>query len=130
MKISELKPNISVDTIFKVLEKGEPRVTRTGKKVAEALVGDESGVVLMTLWEENIDKLEIGETYVLKDGYTNLFQDTLRLTVGRTGSIEKSEKEIAKVDKENNMSEKKYKRSYVRQFGRRPYGRRSRGRRF
>ncbi|MEA2090726.1 MAG: single-stranded DNA-binding protein [Thermoproteota archaeon] len=133
MKISELRPRVRVDTTFKVLEKNEPRVTRTDKKVTEALVGDDSGTVLMTLWEETIDELEVGKTYTLTNGYANLFRGNLRLTIGRMGSVEESEEDVGEVNTENNMSDKRYKdtRRFGRSFrgrssyGRKPYRRRS-----
>ena len=133
MKISELRPRVRVDTTFKVLEKNEPRVTRTGKKVTEALVGDDSGTVLMTLWEETIDELDVGKTYTLTNGYANLFRGSLRLTTGRMGSVEESEEDVGEVNTENNMSEKRYPeyRRFERPYGgRSSYGRRPYRRRF
>lgn len=123
MKISEIRPRSRVDATFKALEKNEPRVTRDGKRVSEVLVGDDSGTVLMTLWEDSIDKVEVDKTYTLTNGYANLFRGSLRLTTGRMGSIEKSEEDIGEVNTENNMSEKQYEED--RRFGGRPtYGRR------
>ncbi len=133
MKISELRPRVRVDTTFKVLEKSEPRVTRDGKKVTEALVGDDSGTVLMTLWEETIDELDVGKTYTLTNGYASLFRGSLRLTIGRMGSVEESEEDVGEVNTENNMSEKRYEeeRRFGRSFGERSsYGRRPYRRRF
>jgi len=133
LKISELRPRVRVDTTFKVLEKSEPRVTRDGKKVTEALVGDDSGTVLMTLWEETIDQLDVGKTYTLTNGYANLFRGSLRLTIGRMGSVEESEEDVGEVNTENNMSEKRYEeeRRFGRSFeGRSSYGRRPYSRRF
>ncbi len=122
MKISELRPRIRVDATFKVLEKSEPRVTRTGKRVTEALVGDDSGTVLMTLWEETIDEVDVGKTYTLENGYANLFKGSLRLTTGRMGSVEESEEDIGEVNTENNMSERRYQddRRFGKSFGGRP----------
>jgi len=120
LKISELRPRVRVDTTFKVLEKNEPRVTRTGKRVAEVLVGDDSGTVLMTLWEEKIEDLDLGKTYTLVNGYANLFRGSLRLTTGRMGSVEESEEDVGEVNTENNMSEKRYEDD--RRFGRSSYG--------
>lgn len=132
MKISEMRPRVRVDTTFKVLEKNEPRETRTGRRVTEALVGDDSGTVLMTLWEETIDEVDVGKTYTITNGYANLFRGSLRLTTGRMGSLEESEEEVGEVNTENNMSEKRYEeerrfgRPYERgsSYGRRPYRRR------
>lgn len=103
-----------------------------GKRVTEALVGDDSGTVLMTLWEETIDELDVGKTYTLTNGYANLFRGSLRLTIGRMGSVEESEEDVGEVNTENKMSEKMYEdnrrfgRPYRERtsYGRRPYGRR------
>lgn len=122
MKISEMRPRARVDTTFKVVEKNEPRETRDGKRVTEALVGDDSGTVLLTLWEESVDKVDVGKTYKLTNGYANLFRGSLRLTIGRMGSLEESEEEVGDVNTENNMSEKRYEDD--RGFGR-PYEQRS-----
>ena len=108
MKVGELKPKVNVDLTFKVLEKSEERLTRNGNRVVEALVGDETGVVIMTLWEDDIDKVEEGKTYNLKNGYITLFKGSMRLTIGRSGSIEESEMEIGEIDRDNNVSEKKF----------------------
>ncbi len=129
MKISELKPRINADVTFKVIEKKETRMTGSGKKVAEAVVGDESGVVTMTLWEDDIEKVNVNESYTLKNGYVNLYRGSLRLTVGRTGEIEKSDEEIEEVNTENDMSEKTYQ-TYRSQSYRSFRDRRPRERRF
>ena len=128
-----MRPRARVDTTFKVLEKNEPRETRTGKRVTEALVGDDSGTVFMTLWEETIDEVDVGKTYTITNGYANLFRGSLRLTTGRMGSLEESEEEVGEVNTENNMSEKRYEddRGFGRSYGQRSsYGRRPYRRRF
>jgi replication factor A1 len=133
LKISEMRPRARVDTTFKVLEKNEPRETRTGKRVTEAVVGDDSGTVLMTLWEETIGEVDVGKTYTITNGYANLFRGSLRLTTGRMGSLEESEEEVGEVNTENNMSEKRYEddRGFGRSYGERSsYGRRPYRRRF
>jgi len=73
-----MRPRARVDTTFKVLEKNEPRETRTGKRVTEAVVGDDSGTVLMTLWEETIGEVDVGKTYTITNGYANLFRGSLK----------------------------------------------------
>ncbi|MCW4053236.1 MAG: single-stranded DNA-binding protein [Candidatus Bathyarchaeota archaeon] len=128
-----MRPRARVDTTFKVLEKNEPRETRTGKRVTEAVVGDDSGTVLMTLWEETIGEVDVGKTYTITNGYANLFRGSLRLTTGRMGSLEESEEEVGEVNTENNMSEKRYEddRGFGRSYGERSsYGRRPYRRRF
>ena len=128
MKISELRPRQAVeDIVFKVLELGEERVTSSGNKVVEAVVGDETGIVKLTLWNEAISKVDVGKTYELKNGYVTLFRGNMRLTVGRNGELVESEKEIQDINTSNDVSEKKYEdygrlgrfnRRYTRSFRR------------
>jgi replication factor A1 len=110
MEIDKLRPRISVDTIFKVVSMEEPRFTRDGTRVADALVGDSTGTVLMTLWRDQIDEVKVGETYKLINGYTNLFRGSLRLTLGREGRLEATDEDVGEVNTENNLSDKIYPR--------------------
>ncbi len=129
MKIEELKPRQAVDEVtFKVLELGEERTTSGGNRVVEALVGDETGVIKFTLWNAEISMLEEGKSYSLKNGYVTLFRGSMRLTIGRNGELSVSEREVESVNRENDMSEKKFEDNYNRRRMRnfRGYG----GRRF
>ncbi len=109
-KIGDLKPgmrNVSVD--FKVLEIGEKREVTSrydssSHSVTEAKIADETGNVLLTLWDQTIDEVEAEKTYRLENGYTNLFKGHLRLNVGRYGKLESIEKEFEDVDTENDIS--------------------------
>jgi len=115
MKISELTPRSQVDNlIFKVLEMGEVRSTSSGNRVAEALVGDETGVIKFTLWNAEIPMLEVGKTYTLKNGYVTLYRGSMRLTIGRYGELLASDVEIGDVDVSNNLSKMKFDDGGVR----------------
>ena len=122
--ISDLRPKLKqVNLKFKVVSKSDvrevnSRLDDTLHKVSEAVVGDETGVITMTLWDDQIDLLEEGKTYILKNGYIGFFKNTLRLNVGRYGSIENSDEEISDVNLDNDLSQKTYERRY----GTRSYG--------
>jgi len=113
VKIRELNlDSRNFDVRVKVLEIGTERIVVTRRdgaehRVAEALVGDETGVIKMTLWDENIDTLRDleGSTVVIKNGYVNVFRNSLRLNIGRYGSVEKSAEDIEEVNRDNNLSE-------------------------
>lgn len=123
--VAELAPSMKNLTVtFKVLEKNEAReVTsrRDGQthRVADAVVGDSTGTVVMPLWNESIESVEVDKTYKLENGYTGLFQSHLRLNIGRYGVITESEEEIAEVNMENDLSEAEHERP--RRYG--GYGR-------
>jgi replication factor A1 len=133
-KIEKLTPNSrGVNTIVKVVSKSEVRnVTGrdyTVRRVADALVGDDTGCVYLTLWDDNIDTINEDATLRITNGYVNLFRGNMRLNIGRYGSFELlDESPITDVNTENNLSDKRYEqeRRYRRYGERRDYQRRRR----
>ncbi len=139
VKVEKLTPNSrEVNTIVKVVSKSQVRNV-TGRdysirRVADALVGDETGCVYLTLWDDNIDKINEEATLQINNGYVNLFRGNMRLNIGKYGSFELiDESPITEVNTENNLSDKRYEqerryRSYrqPRYGGRRDYQRRRR----
>ena len=117
MKIEELKPRTrQIELLFAVVSFGEQREVvsrRDGSthNLVEAVVGDETGTVIMTLWDDDIGKVEEGKTYKLENGYTTLFKSSIRLNVGRYGKIEDSDEEI-EVNTENDISQKEFGRGF------------------
>jgi replication factor A1 len=135
VKVETLTPNSrGVNIIVKVVSKGEVRSV-TGRdysvrRVADALVGDETGSIYMTLWDDKIDAINDGDTLRITNGYINLFRGNMRLNVGKYGSYEVLEDSpIAEVNTENNLSDKRYEqeRRFSRGGGRGGYGGRSGG---
>jgi len=135
VKIESLTPNSrGINIIVKVVSKGESRTVmgRGGQhKVADALVGDETGCLYLTLWDDNIDQIREEETISITNGYVNLFKGNMRLNIGRYGSFEVlDESPIEEVNTENNLSQKRYEqrrryRPYQSRYGgRRGYQRR------
>ena len=136
VKIETLTPQSrGVNTIVKVVSKGEVRSV-TGRdysvrRVADALVGDETGSLYMTLWDDKIDAINEGATLSITNGYINLFRGNMRLNIGKYGSYELVEEStIDEVNTENNLSDKKYEQprrfnrggGYGRGGGRGGYG--------
>ena len=87
VKVEELTPSSrGVNVIVKVVSKGESRdvMGRGGShRVADALVGDETGCIYLTLWDDNIDQIKEDETISITNGYVNLFRGNMRLNIGR-----------------------------------------------
>ena len=87
--VEELKPGLrGINVKVKCASKNEEReviARRTGEtlRVTEALVGDETGSVLLTLWNDDIDKMEVEKNYVLSNAYTTVFKSSLRLNIGK-----------------------------------------------
>jgi len=124
VKVSELGPySKQVNTTVKVVQKGEARETvsrqdGTTHRVLDALVGDDTGAIYMTLWDENIDKVNEGDSVNVKNGYVRPFKGSMRLNIGRYGTLEPAETPLGDVNTQNNLSDKQVEeeRPY------RPYG--------
>lgn len=115
VKVGELTPDSrAVNVLAKVVSKSEIRDIAAGRdgaahRVSDALVGDETGAVYLTLWDDNITKVNDGDTISVKNGYINLFRGNMRLNIGRYGTLEVSEQALAgEVNTENNVSNKVY----------------------
>jgi replication factor A1 len=91
-KITELRAGMSrVDVAATVIQLSEPRdvTTRRGEqmKVATARVKDDSGEISLTLWNEQIDQVKVGNTVKIENGYTTSFRGETQLNVGRYGKL-------------------------------------------
>ena len=113
MKVGELRTySRRVNLIGKIVEKGEEREVFSrsdgiNHRVAEALIGDDTASVLLTLWDDNIDRFEVEDVIQISNGYANLFRGSLRLNIGRYGSADKIDQEMEEVT-DNNLSMKQY----------------------
>ena len=114
VKVEDLDPESrQVNVTVKVVSKGQPRETvsrRDGSthRVVDALVGDETGSVYLTLWDDNIDKVNENDTITVKNGYVSLFRGSMRLNIGRYGSLQTGAQPIENVNADNNLSNKEF----------------------
>ena len=81
-----------IEVEAKVTEKSEPReVTsrRSGETltVADAMVADESGSIKLTLWNEQIEQVNVNDKIKIENGYITSFQGEVQLNVGRYGTL-------------------------------------------
>jgi replication factor A1 len=135
VKVGELTPaSRAVNVKAKVVSKSEVRNIATGRdgaphRVCDALVGDETGCVYLTLWDDNIEKVNEGQTINIGNGYVSLFKGSMRLNVGRYGTLEVAKEALkGEINTENNLSSKAYEqpRRPFRGRGRRDFGGRER----
>lgn len=76
----------------KVVEKGEPRQVRSRYKdetytVANAIIADETGSIKLTLWNEQIDQVNVDNTVKIENGYVTSFKGEIQLNVGKFGIL-------------------------------------------
>ncbi|ARM76685.1 single-stranded DNA-binding protein [Acidianus manzaensis] len=116
MKVNELQPRKNATVTVKVVNKGEAKqvMSKDGSshKVADVLVGDETGSILFSVWDDNIDNVSEGDVIDVTDGYVTVVRGSMRLTLGRQGKMEKTDKTIDNVNTENNLSNKQVEDNY------------------
>lgn len=92
MNISELQIGQGkVDIEAEVTEMEEPRTfNKFGREVsvANAVIKDDSGTVKLTLWNEDISKVKVGDKVKITNGFVNEFQGEKQLTSGKFGKLE------------------------------------------
>ena len=132
-KVENLNPGSrSLNLTVKVISKNPVRdvVSRSdgsSHRVTEALVGDETGTILLTLWDDTIESVSEGDVVNINNGYVRLFRGSMRLNIGRFGTLEASEEDVEEVNTTNNMSDREYEQErrytpYRRSYDRGGYG--------
>jgi len=80
---------------LRVISKNEVRTVKTKDgnehRVVDARVGDRTGSIILTLWDEKAEQISEGDLIDIENGYVNRFKGRLRLNVGKYGSLEKIE---------------------------------------
>ncbi|MDH5482810.1 MAG: OB-fold nucleic acid binding domain-containing protein [Candidatus Bathyarchaeota archaeon] len=93
MKIKDLRNGMKrVSVEAKVVEKSDPREVMARfkdetYKVATAIVADETGTIKLTLWNEQINKVNVDDTVKVENGYITSFRGEIQLNVGRYGTL-------------------------------------------
>ena len=79
----------------RAISKDEPRTVKTkdGKEhtVVDMRVGDRTGTVDLSLWDERIEEIDVGDIVDIENGYVSRFKGRLRLNIGKFGKLEKTE---------------------------------------
>jgi replication factor A1 len=94
MKINELKAGMrNVSVVAKVDSVGDPRTVnlKAGgtNTVADAIVSDETGTIKLSLWGEDINKVQAGERLSIENGYINTFKGENSISIGKFGKMTK-----------------------------------------
>ena len=94
MNIGELKSGMrNVSVTGKVDSVGEPRTVnlKAGgtNTVADAIISDETGSTKLSLWGDDIDKIQPGDRVLIDNGYVNTFKGENSISVGKFGNLKK-----------------------------------------
>ena len=92
----------------KVLSLEEPRAMDNGTMICEGLVGDETGTVIMSFWNDECEEVNNGMTIDLKDARANLVRGHMRISLGKKGSMKEADKPLETVKESVKLSDLEY----------------------
>jgi replication factor A1 len=93
LEIKDLQDGMKrVSVEAKVVEKGSPREVRSKYKdetykIVDAVVADETGSIKLTLWNEQIDQVNVNDNIKIENGYVTSFKGEIQLNVGKFGKM-------------------------------------------
>jgi len=93
LKIKDLRDGMRrVDVEAKVIQKSDTREvhSRYGDetyRVADAIIKDDTGTIKLTLWNEQIEQVNIDDMVRIENGYIRSFREEIQLNVGRYGKL-------------------------------------------
>jgi GNAT superfamily N-acetyltransferase len=92
--IADLRDGMkTIDVEGEILEKGVARQVRSRRRrwetlsVANAGFGDDSGRVVLVLWNEQIRRVSVGDRLRVEYGYVGSYRGITQLNVGRAGRL-------------------------------------------
>ncbi len=120
-KVKDLTPSSKqVNILAKVVSVGDAKevMGKYGdpRKVAEAVIGDDTATVTLSLWNDQIGQIAKDDIILIDNGYVSLVRGHIRLNVGRYGNLNKSTEAMASVNTALDMSAQEFQ-SERRYFG-------------
>jgi hypothetical protein len=106
LKIKDIQePKINVNVKGKISEKKLGEVNgKKGKQLrAQAKLCDETGVIGITLWDDDAKKYGDGDCISVEDGYARELYGVINFSAGEHGTIEKIIEDIVCVDQKNEI---------------------------
>jgi replication factor A1 len=92
MEIKDLQPRQGkVEIVLEVTEKGEVReFEKFGKKgkVCSCKAKDNTGEIILSLWNEQVDQVKTGDKVKVSNGYIGEWQGEKQLSTGKFGTLE------------------------------------------
>jgi replication factor A1 len=82
----------SVGPVHEIADKSG--MGRRPNRLVEAVVGDASGNVVMSLWNHEVDKVAAGDRLQVRGAYVKLVRGPVRVSVGRGGALEQAASEV------------------------------------
>ncbi|CAN0892941.1 Uncharacterized protein At4g28440 [Linum grandiflorum] len=110
-KVEQLRPGttghtLTVKVVSTKMVKGRADGPQARQmRLAECLVGDETGIIIFTARFDQVDLMKEGTTIILRNAKIDMYKGSMRLAVDKWGRIEEvSEPETITVKEDNNLS--------------------------
>ncbi|KAL1222808.1 hypothetical protein V5N11_022116 [Cardamine amara subsp. amara] len=113
-KVNELRPgtnghslNLKVVNTKMVMQRGgRPSGPQARQmRIAECLVGDETGIIIFTARNDQVDLMKEGNIVTLRNAKIDMYRGSMRLAVDRWGRVEVAEEPTdITVKDDNNLS--------------------------
>jgi len=94
LKVEELRDGMGNVTVEgEILEKTQARMVRSRRRywkrlsVADAGFGDDTGRLVLTLWNEQIKMVSVGDHIRVENGYVGSYRGVKQLSTGKAGRI-------------------------------------------
>jgi replication factor A1 len=55
--------------------------------VADATLKDETGIITLTLWNDQVRQVNVGDKVKIEKGYAKSFRNVLQLSTGKYGKL-------------------------------------------
>jgi len=99
LKVEDLRVGMKkINLNLEVLETSEPARVHTQFRdnavVSNAVVGDETGRVLLCLWDQQINSVAVGDCIEVKNAHVAMFKGEKQLRLGKNGTITVLEKPL------------------------------------
>merc|ERR1711933_385053 len=113
-QVHALRPGTSGHNLHVKVVSSRPVVNRsngagTKIRVNECVVGDNSGIVVFTAKNDQVDKMTKGKTLTLRNAKIEMYRGCVRLVVDKWGLVEEASEDLDIQPKEdNNLSEVEY----------------------
>ncbi|CAA3016871.1 Hypothetical predicted protein [Olea europaea subsp. europaea] len=111
-KVDQLRPGtnghnlvVKVVSANVVMQKGRPDGPQLRQmRIAECLVGDETGTIVFTARNDQVDLMKPEATIILRNAKIDMFKGSMRLAVDKWGRVEVTEPASFTVKEDNNLS--------------------------
>lgn len=116
VKVDQLQPGTSGHTLTvkvvsskTVMQRARPIVNNVRSvRIAECVVGDETGTIVFTARNEQVDMVKPGVTVNLRNAKIDMFKGCMRLAVDKWGRVEVTEPSDFVIKEDNDLSSVEY----------------------